>query len=207
MPDTETQPYVSTDISGNRNGYSVNLNWSEIDHSNLDGYKVMYSFTDTTPVYGESGCDYYMWITNPSTTNCTISNVKELKGYTDGATCYFSITALYNDHSVKKAGNTISMTMPSAQIAPNLSVESQSGNTVNLIWDEISHEEFVQFTLKYSYEGGSGTILETTTETSKSDIDLSALNGYAAGKVYTFTLQAVYSNGERLTDTVNVTAE
>ena len=142
MPDTETQPYVSTDISGARNGYTISLTWDKIEHKSLDGYKVMYSFSDTTPVYGESGCYYYKWITDPSTTSCTISNIKELNGYSDGATCYFSITALYNDHSVKKPGHTISIIMPAAQITPELSITSQTGNQVDLAWNMIDHGEF-----------------------------------------------------------------
>ena len=207
MPDTETQPYVSTDISGARNKYTISLTWDKIEHKSLDGYKVMYSFSDTTPVYRESGCYYYKWITDPSTTSCTISNIKELNGYLDGATCYFSITALYNDHSVKKPGNTISIIMPTAQIAPELSITSQTGNQIDLAWNMIDHGEFEGFTLLYACDGGSGTISELTSATSANGIDLSTLNGYAENKEYTFKLNAVYSNGESKTDTVTVTAE
>ena len=103
--------YASTNISGSISGNNVSLNWDQITSTSLDGYKVMYSFSDSTPVYGESGCDYKYWITDASTTSCTI-DVKEFSEHASGSTCYFSITVLYNGHAVKQAGNVISFTKP-----------------------------------------------------------------------------------------------
>ena len=45
-------------------GDYANLSWNKVSHEDFDGYKVMYSFTDTTPVYGESDCYYAKYITN-----------------------------------------------------------------------------------------------------------------------------------------------
>jgi hypothetical protein len=112
-----TDPYIATTIKGSISGTAVNLSWNKIDRSKLDGYKVMYSFTDSTPVYGESGCSYYAWITDANTTSVKISNVTSLSGYEPGKTCYFSITALYEGHKVKKPGNSIGLVMPSTPAA------------------------------------------------------------------------------------------
>jgi len=71
----------------------------------------MYSFSDSSPVYGEGGCDYARWITDPASTGCSV-DMASLSGYAPGATCYFSITVLYNGHSEKVAGNTISFVAP-----------------------------------------------------------------------------------------------
>ena len=98
--DTPTSDYVSTTISGSMSENYAKLSWKKIEHEALDGYKVMYSFSDTTPVYGEDKCYYAKWITDPSTTECTL-NVTELKGYQPNVKCYFSITALYKDHAIK----------------------------------------------------------------------------------------------------------
>jgi hypothetical protein len=112
MPEPPVEePYPSTNISGSIDGTTVSLNWNKITDSRLEGYKVMYSFSDSTPVYGEGGCHYAAWITDCCDTNCSV-NITELTGYSSGATCWFSITALYNDHSVKKPGNEISFTAP-----------------------------------------------------------------------------------------------
>ena len=134
--DVPTSDYVSTTISGTMSGDYAKLSWKKIEHEALDGYKVMYSFTDTTPVYGEDKCYYAKWITNPSTTECTL-NVTELKGYQPNVKCYFSITALYNDHKIKKAGNTIKLLMPDTETQPYVSTNisgARNGYTISLTW-------------------------------------------------------------------------
>ena len=73
--------------------------------------KVMYSFTDSTPVYGESGCNYYTYFSDPNVTATSV-DITSLDGYVAGTgqTCYFSITSVYD--AGKSPGNTISMVFP-----------------------------------------------------------------------------------------------
>jgi hypothetical protein len=104
------EPYVSSNIGGGISGTTVSLSWDQVNHSQFEGYKVMYSFTSSSPVFNESG-DYKYWITEASNTSCTL-DITTLTGYTPGATCWFSISVLYNGHSVVKAGNSISVTAP-----------------------------------------------------------------------------------------------
>ena len=66
----------------------------------------MYSFTDSTPKYPDNGYLYY--ITNAGDTSRNV-DITSLDGYASGATCYFSITVLYNGGSVKVAGDVYSV--------------------------------------------------------------------------------------------------
>ncbi len=115
MPGTSgpEEPYLSTNISGyiSEDG-KIHLSWGEVCHSGFEGYKVVYSFTDSSPVYGEGGCDYVYWITDSSDTSCSFPPSKI--GASPGQTVYFSITVLYEGHSVKKAGDSVTLTMPAA---------------------------------------------------------------------------------------------
>lgn len=113
MPAAAAPPpadYASTDIGGSMDADgTLHLHWGAISDSRLEGYKVMYSFTSSSPVYGSSG-DYAAWITDGGTSYS--GNIIGLNGYAPGGTCYFSISALYDGHSVVKPGNTISFTAP-----------------------------------------------------------------------------------------------
>ena len=206
--------YASTNISGSISGNNVSLNWDQITSTSLDGYKVMYSFSDSTPVYGESGCDYKYWITDASTTSCTI-DVTTLNGYSPGAVCYFSITALYDSHNVKKPGNTISFTMPSTPVAPYVSSTisgSISGNTVSLNWDKVTHSQFDGYKVMYSFSdstpvyGESGCDYKywiTDPNTTNSTIDVTTLSGYTPGATCYFSITVLY-NGHAVKEAGNV---
>ena len=76
-----------------------------VTDSRFDGYKVVYSFTDTTPAYSSS--PYLEWITDPTRTSKTF-NISELGTVEAAKPCYFSITALYDGQAVKVPGNAIS---------------------------------------------------------------------------------------------------
>jgi hypothetical protein len=113
MPAAVTPPadYASTDIGGSIDpDGTVHLHWGAIPDERLEGYKVMYSFSDPTPVYEDGCCNYKYWITDGST-GCTV-NIASLPGYAPGATCYFSISALYNGHTVVKPGNAKTFVAP-----------------------------------------------------------------------------------------------
>lgn len=203
-----TEPYIATTIKGSISGTAVSLSWNKIARSNLDGYKVMYSFTDSTPVYGDGhdGCRYYAWITDPATTSLKITDVTKLYGYAPGKTCWFSITALYDGHAVKKPGNTIGLVMPdtpAASLEKSIISGSLSGDKVNLNWTEVDGTGFDYYKVVYSFTdstpvyGESGcsmyTYYENPTDTSVS-VPLGDLSGFVAGTGQTcwFSITAVY---------------
>ena len=97
--------YVASNITGVRlSDGNIQLNWEQIDVSGFDGYKVVASSTNPDPAYPDDG--YISWITNSSTTSLLVNESFDSK-LTEGTSYYFSITALYNGHSVKIAGNSV----------------------------------------------------------------------------------------------------
>jgi len=78
-----------------------------VSHSGFEGYKVVYSFTDSSPVYGE-GAEPYAYYGNSSTTSCTVDPADI--GLEPGETVYFSITVIYDD-GTKKPGDSAAITM------------------------------------------------------------------------------------------------
>lgn len=203
---TTPDPYISTTISGSLSDKSVTLRWNAIDRDRLDGYKVMYSFTDSTPVYGESGCTYYAWITDPATVKVIISDVTKLSGYGPGKACWFSITALYDGHSIKKAGNAIKIIMPDYPVAEYKSSTisgSLSGGTVNLSWTPVGSDGFKYYKVMYSFCDDTPVygeadcyyydVVSDPTDTARA-VDITKLNGYLPGTPQTcwFSITAVY---------------
>jgi hypothetical protein len=203
-----TDPYIATTIKGSISGAAVSLSWNKIDRSKLDGYKIMYSFSDSTPVYndGHDGCRYYTWITDANTTSVKISNVTTLYGYEPGKTCYFSVTALYEGHSVKKPGNAIGLVMPSTP-APTLDKATISGalvdTTVNLSWTVVSATGFdfnkVMYSLTdptpvYGESGCNYYAYYGDPNVTSVSVDITALDGYVAGtgQTYYFSITSVY---------------
>ena len=210
-PDDTQDPYISTKISGSISGKTVTLRWNAIDRDSLDGYKVMYSFTDSIPVYGDGhdGCRYYAWITDAGTTSITIGDVTKLYGYGAGKTCYFSITALYEGHSVKKAGNAIAFKMPDLP-APTYPSSTISGELkdgkVLLSWTKADSSGFSGYKVMYSFKDPVPVYQKadcyyyqyiTNISTTSVSIDPVDLTGYEAGssqKCY-FSITTLYDGG------------
>lgn len=207
-----TDPYIATNIKGSITGTTASLSWNKISRSGLDGYKVMYSFTDSTPVYsdGHDGCRYYTWITDANTTSVKISDVTTLYGYEPGKTCYFSITALYDGHAVKRAGNAIGLVMPSTPAA-TLDKATISGTldtgTVNLSWTKVSATGFVYNKVMYSFTDSTPVYGEsgcnyydyfTDPNVISTSVDITGLSGYVAGSSQTcyFSITSVYDGGK-----------
>ena len=98
--------------AGNDNG-AVVLKWDKINHPDFQGYKVVASKTDKTPVYPDNGYAYY--ITDKNKTTALIKagsayNGTEFSKFEAGQTYYFSVTALYKDKKVPS--NTLKITLP-----------------------------------------------------------------------------------------------
>jgi hypothetical protein len=117
-PSGRVAPSVSV-VAGDN---SVKISWSKITSPDLEGYKVVASKSDSTPMYNENG--YCVWITNLNTTSYTISNGEGYNGgdvghFSGGTSYYFSVTAVYKDNKneiadERIAGNAVYLTMPGA---------------------------------------------------------------------------------------------
>ncbi|MBF4693505.1 S-layer homology domain-containing protein [Fusibacter ferrireducens] len=153
-------PYGATTLSaeldragnnGNGNAYgnsnansAVVLKWQKITHPDFEGYKVVASLTDQTPVYPENG--YALWITDKNKTTALIKagssyNGSEFSKFEAGKTYYFSITAVYKDKKVP--GNVITVTIPNSPSTSNntnyqdnaLTLQAENkGDSIELKW-------------------------------------------------------------------------
>jgi hypothetical protein len=205
-PPAPSGGYVASPVSGYiSDDGKIHLSWQEVCHSGFDGYKVMYSFTDSSPVYGESGCSYYDYITDPARTSCSFAPCDI--GAKTGETVYFSITVLYDGHTVKKAGNTISLVMPETEpepeepyVATDIS-GSISGTAVSLSWGKVDHSQFEGYKVMYSFTdsspvyGVSGDYARWITDASTTGctLDITSLNGYSPGATCWFSISVLYN--------------
>ena len=105
--------YITPKLTVTKSDGMLKLTWNQIDHGKLNGYKVVASKSDSTPIYPDNG--YKIWITDKTKTYETITSGESYKNgdfskFESGETYYLSITAVYNDKKV--AGNVVKITMP-----------------------------------------------------------------------------------------------
>ncbi len=114
MPEAVSVEGKIPEVTVSQVGNGVVVEWQPIDTIGLQGYKVVASSSDQTPVYPENG--YASWITNLNTQSYYIEPGTSYHGgdlggkFKPGETYYFSVTAVYN--SGKIAGNTVKFIMP-----------------------------------------------------------------------------------------------
>ncbi|MBT7123019.1 MAG: hypothetical protein HN948_08435, partial [Clostridia bacterium] len=217
VPEKEEEPdptdppsgdMVATTIRGEMDGSAVYVSWDKIEHDHFAGYKVVYSYLDSTPVYGESNV-YYTYITDPNVNSKVYSDITALKDYSSGATCYFSVTVLYNDPSTKVAGNVISFVAPESVPYPSTNISvSLSGNNVATSWTEITDERLQGYKVVASFtdsspsypENGYATWITDTTVTGYTILEsyIKSLDGYEPGATCYFAITAVY-DGKKVT--------
>jgi len=195
--------YASTSISGSMDGNTARLSWGQIDDARFDGYKVVCSFSNSSPSYPGDG--YVKWITDASKTSCSVDMTK-ISGYAPGAVCYFAITALYDGHSVKKTGNTVSLTMPAAPAAPESQPYestgisgSMDGSTARLSWGQINDERFDGYKVVCSFSNSSPSYPNDgyerwITDASKTScsLDMTGISGYTPGATCYFAITVLY---------------
>ncbi len=217
VPPAPTDPpsgdYPSAGIGGSMDGTTARLSWCKINDSRLEGYKVVCSFTDSTPSYPDNG--YVYWITNGST-SCSVDMTKR-SGYAPGATAYFAITTVYND-GTKRTGSVLSLTMPTDATPPpppadypstSLSA-SMDGTTARLNWSSISDPRFEGYKVVMSYTDSSpsypknGYVYWITDGRSSCSIDCSG--GTPGANVY-FAITALFNSHSvsRTSNTVTLT--
>jgi len=90
------------------------VEWEKISDSDFNGYKVVISRNDSTPVYPDNG--YFQYITDRDTVSATVRAGDCYNGGDFGGTLqsgveyYFSITVLYSNEKV--AGNVVKARLP-----------------------------------------------------------------------------------------------
>ncbi len=147
--------YAAADISSAKvSGDYVVLKWNEIDDPRLDGYKVVLSRETETPAYPDEG--YLSWITNPETSTYKFKAGQPYNGGDVGGTLqagveyYASITALYDEMSVKVPGNVVRVTLPGEPQGGlplpvvELDIEND-GAGVWLTWTEVEDERLAGY--------------------------------------------------------------
>lgn len=88
--------------------------WQKVNDSRFQGYKVVISESDSTPVYPDNG--YLFYITDRNQTSAVIDNSAEYNSgdfgshLTPGREYYFSITVLYDGGKV--SSNTLKLEYP-----------------------------------------------------------------------------------------------
>ncbi len=211
--------YASTSISGSMDGNTARLSWGQINDARFDGYKVVCSFTNSSPSYPNDG--YVKWITDAGQTSCSVDMTK-ISGYAPEAVCYFAITALYDGHNVKKTGNTISLTMPAAPPAvpesqPYESTNvsgSMDGNTARLSWGQINDARFDGYKVVCSFTNSSPSYpndgyLKWITDAGQTScsVDMTGVDGYAPGATCHFAITVLYDghNVKKTGNTVTLT--
>jgi len=210
--------YASTSISGAMDGKTARLSWGQINDSRFNGYKVVCSFTNSSPSYPNDG--YVKWITDAGQTSCSVDMTK-ISGYSPDATCYFAITALYDNHNVKKTGNVISLAMP-AEAPPVVTQEyattgisgSMDGNTARLSWGQINDARFDGYKVVCSFSNSSPSYpndgyvkwITDAAQTSCS-VDMTGISGYAPGATCYLAITVLYDghNVKKTGNTISLT--
>jgi len=115
------ESYGGATVSYQVEGEKIKVSWTRNASTHFNGYKVVLSKTDATPVYPDNG--YYQWITNRDTTSTLIFAGAGYNGGSDkdvggkllaGVPYYLSITTVYDDRKVP--GNSIKVTLPGKYI-------------------------------------------------------------------------------------------
>ncbi|NLB17194.1 MAG: S-layer homology domain-containing protein, partial [Syntrophomonadaceae bacterium] len=130
----------------------LEVNWNKIDSPKFQGYKVVISKKDSTPIYPDNG--YLYNITDKNQTSAIIDNSTPYNGESDfgeylekGERYYISVTAVYSDRKV--AGNVVYRTYPGEDYVdysriPTVTISNENGVPV-LRWTKTKSEGFKEY--------------------------------------------------------------
>lgn len=166
-PDQTGYPVINV-IATKVSGDSIVVKWSRAEHPDFDGYKVVLSKGNPTPVYPEDG--YLKWTTNRETCSLTIKAGQSYSGgdlggkLQAGVKYYLSITAVYDDMAVKVPGNVVEVTLPGTATqnplpATTLAAEADDEGVL-LTWERIADERFVGYKVVLSLTDSTPTYPE-----------------------------------------------
>lgn len=178
---------------------NLRFSFAEVQDPDLSGYAIVYSYSDSTPVYGESGVSSFASVSSSNGTWYSTQNLVPGKKY------YFSITAIYSDGS-KQASNVKTFNNPN-RFTSNLSANLKEDNkTVQLNWTTSNDSEIERITLLVS---------DTNSTPSLSDRQYSYIKRYPEnslelnatlqrGKTYYFRVAVQYQNLLYYSNTVSI---
>ena len=111
IDESDRTPTLSYTISGG----ALNLNWTATEDDDFKYYKVVFSTTDSSPVYpGDGYLAYVSGVNNTSYQAYAGSgyNGNQIDKITSGTKYYVSITAVYTDGAKYYPSNTITVNQP-----------------------------------------------------------------------------------------------
>ncbi len=211
--------YIKPTLSVSNHGDAIQLDWNKIDHDDFNGYKVVVSKKDDSPVYPDNG--YMKYITDKDSTAFEIKvgdkayNADFVK-IEKGQWYYAAISVLYDDETI--VSNTVKFKIDEEvsddYITPNLVMRS-SGNSVELDWNKIDHPDFEGYkvvvskenkTPQYPADGYMKYITnkdETTIEINVGDKAYNSdFNGIEFNENYYAAITVLYKGGKTYSNTV-----
>lgn len=187
---------------------TVSLHWAKAPDNDFTYYKVVGSFTDSTPRYPENG---YLDVLGRDCTSgsYSLSKLSKLEGYAPGKTCYFSVTTVYKDGSLKVPGNVKALKMPDAppeeEPYPTTGISAtlvDGGTRVKLTWTAVDDCRFEGYKVvgsrsdnpSYPNDGYIKYITTITTHSCYISVeDLIDDEGAIRGEKYYFAITIVYN--------------
>lgn len=156
--------YQASRISGGISGNNISLHWTTVsDAERFDYYKVALSYSVSKPVYPAQDYIYYSSCIDDNGCSFDVSDIIDKLGeYKAGAVCHFSVTVVYDDHTVFMPGsNAISISLPDpgteepdeSYASTNIRASLIDGGTkIKLTWGEISDERFEYYKILVAYD-------------------------------------------------------
>lgn len=226
MPEAVNQEGKEATLTADPIDGGFELNWSEINMEGLQGYKVVASKSDSTPMYPDDG--YAKWITDLSNRSAHIkvgtyySNGDLQGSFKSGETYYVAITAVYN--SGKVSSNVLELTMPGEKEEPATTAEKTPVVNVVVVdghlevtWSNISTDGLQGYKVVASKSDDTPVYPEngyvywvTNLSTHKKDIyPFTQYNGgdferFMSGETYHVSVTAVYNDEKIPGNTVTV---
>lgn len=217
MPEAFSEEGKVPEVSVSQLDKGILVQWNDIGTVDLQGYKIVASKYDDTPVYPENG--YAKWITDPNIKSFFIEPYTKYNGgdfggvFMPGETYHISVTAVYNSGEI--AGNAITYIMPGELEEPvtnwlrkpNVEVIVKEGNLV-VEWSEISTYGLSGYKIVasktnpnpiYSQDGYAFWITDLSTHRKEFSAGTSYNGGdlggnFVAGEKYYVSVTAVYND-------------
>lgn len=228
MPEAASTEGKVPEVTVVESGEGLLIKWNEMDRSGLEGYKVVASKSDSTPIYPDNG--YATWLTDLDVHSYFVQDGTSYKGgdlggsFKAGETYHVSITAVYN--SGKIAGNTVTITMPGEK-APEVSISEKTptvevavvNGKVVVEWSEINRSGLNGYKIVasksnpnpvYSQDGYAFWLTDLDTHRKEFSAGTSYSGGdldgkFVSGESYYISVTAVYNDGKIAGNAVKIT--
>ena len=229
MPDAVTDASKVPVVKVSQVDDGIFVEWSAINKTGLQGYRIVASKFDKTAVYPENG--YAKWITDLDKRDYFIESYSNYNGgdlggsFKPGETYYISVTAVYNFGKI--AGNTITYVMPGEKIDNTLSTKHETPEvSVTVVddhllveWNTISLEGLEGYKIVaskknpnpvYSADGyakfitnlsSRSFIITKNTKYNGGDLD----SNFKPGEKYYISVTAIYSNSKIPGNAIRIT--